>query len=99
MKSVRSPNLVAIHLRLTETEVALIDRAARLRGQSRTAFVRAAAKQAAADARSEASPWRMMSAEAFDAFTRAVSAPAAPVPEMLASLRRKAPWEQAPVKR
>jgi len=78
--------------------VALIDRAARLRGQSRTAFVRAAAKQAAADARSEASPWRM-SAEAFEAFTRAVSAPAAPVPEMLASLRRKAPWEQAPVKR
>ncbi|WP_249296581.1 type II toxin-antitoxin system TacA family antitoxin [Acidiphilium multivorum] len=94
----RSPNLVAIHLRLTETEAALIDRAARLRGQSRTAFVRAAAKQAAADARSEASPWRM-SAEAFEAFTRAVSAPAAPVPEMLASLRRKAPWEQAPVKR
>ncbi|MBS3024471.1 DUF1778 domain-containing protein [Acidiphilium multivorum] len=98
MKSMRSPNLVAIHLRLTETEAALIDRAARLRGQSRTAFVRAAAKQAAADARSEASPWRM-SAEAFEAFTRAVSAPAAPVPEMLASLRRKAPWEQAPVKR
>jgi uncharacterized protein (DUF1778 family) len=90
MKSMRSPNLVAMHLRLTETEAALIDRAARLRGQSRTAFVRAAAKQAAADARSEASPWRM-SAEAFEAFTRAVSAPAAPVPEMLASLRRKAP--------
>ena len=94
----RSPNSVAIHLRLTEFEVALIDRAARLRGQSRTALVRAAAKQAAADARSEASPWRM-SAEAFEAFTRAVSAPAAPVPEMVASLRRKAPWEQDPVKR
>ena len=98
MKSMRSPNLVAIHLRLTETEVALIDRAARLRGQSRTGFVRAAAKQAATDALSEAPPWRM-SAEAFEAFTRAVSAPAAPLPEMLASLRRKAPWEQDSVKR
>lgn len=98
MKSMRSPNPVAIYLQLTETEVALIDRAARLRGQSRTVFVQAAAKRAAADALSEAPPWRM-SAEAFEAFTRAVSAPAAPVPEMLASLRRKAPWEQDPVKR
>lgn len=94
----RSPNSVAIHLQLTELEVALIARAASLRGQSRTAFVRAAAKQAAADALNDGSSWRM-SAEAFEAFTRAVSAPAAPVPEMLASLRRKAPWEQDPVKR
>ncbi|MDA8347332.1 MAG: DUF1778 domain-containing protein [Pseudomonadota bacterium] len=94
----RSSNPITIHLRLTEAEVASIDRAASLRGQSRAAFVQAAAKQAAADALSEASPPRM-SAEGFRAFMRAVSAPANPVPAMVASLRRKAPWDEGALNR
>jgi uncharacterized protein (DUF1778 family) len=40
-----------------------------------------------------------MGAEGFDAFIQAVSAPAVPVPEMVASLRRKAPWEKGAEKR
>ena len=40
-----------------------------------------------------------MSPEGFDAFIQAVSAPAAPVPEMVEALRRKAPWEKDTAKR
>ena len=35
-----------------------------------------------------------MSPEGFEAFVQAISTTAAPVPEMVASLRRKAPWEK-----
>ena len=37
-----------------------------------------------------------MSAAAFDAFTAALTAPAAPVPELVALLRRRAPWDADP---
>jgi uncharacterized protein (DUF1778 family) len=84
--------------RLTEAEAASIGRAASVRGQSRVAFVQAAAKQAAADALSEASSPRI-SAEGFRAFMRAVSAPANSVPAMVASLCRKALWDEGALNR
>jgi uncharacterized protein (DUF1778 family) len=34
-----------------------------------------------------------MSPAGFDAFVEAIAAPAAPVPEMVELLKRKAPWE------
>ena len=40
-----------------------------------------------------------MSPDGFAAFLKVVSAPAAPVPEMVASLRRTAPWEEDTAKR
>ena len=40
-----------------------------------------------------------MTPEGFAAFVQAVSAPATPVPEMVASLHRKAPWENGAAKR
>jgi uncharacterized protein (DUF1778 family) len=40
-----------------------------------------------------------MTPEGFEAFVQAVSAPATPVPEMVASRRRKAPWEKGAAKR
>ena len=81
-----------LSMRLPDTDIAIIDRAARLRGRSRTDFVRDAAVRAAEDVLMETTPIRM-SAEGFDAFMAAVSGPAVPVPEMVELFRRVAPWE------
>lgn len=81
-----------LSMRLPDTDIAIIDRAARLRGRSRTDFVRDAAVRAAEDVLMETTPIRM-SAEGFDAFMAAVSGPAIPVPEMGELFRRVAPWE------
>ena len=81
-----------ISMRLPEADVAIIDRAARLRGRSRTDFVRDAAVRAAEEALMEHRLIRM-SAEGFAAFMAALSEPAAPVPEMVELAKRPAPWE------
>jgi uncharacterized protein (DUF1778 family) len=81
-----------LSIRLPDADIAIIDRAARLRGRSRTDFMRDAAVRAAEDVLMETSPIRM-SAEGFDAFMAAVSGPALPVPEMVELFRRVAPWE------
>lgn len=81
-----------VSMRLPDTDIAIIDRAARLRGRSRTDFVRDAAVRAAEEVLMETSPIRM-SAEGFDAFMSAISGPAAPVTEMVDLFRRVAPWE------
>ncbi|HWL05402.1 MAG TPA: DUF1778 domain-containing protein [Xanthobacteraceae bacterium] len=81
-----------LSMRLPDADIAIIDRAATLRGRSRTDFVREAAVRAAEDVLMEALPVRM-SPEGFNAFLNALSAPARPVPEMVELLRRPAPWE------
>jgi uncharacterized protein (DUF1778 family) len=81
-----------ISMRLPEADVAMIDRAASLRGRSRTDFVREAAVRAAEEVVMEHGLVRM-STEGFAAFMEAVSASAAPVPEMVELARRPAPWE------
>ena len=87
-----------LSMRLPEGDIAIIDRAADLRGRSRTDFVREAAVRAAEEVLMESTLVRM-SPEGFEAFVQAVSAPSAPVAEMVASLRRKAPWEKDTTKR
>ena len=82
-----------VSVRLTEADRAIIDRAANLRGWSRTHFVREAAVKAAEEVLMESTLLRM-SPGGFEAFMRAVSTPATPVPEIVASLRRKAPWQK-----
>ncbi len=81
-----------LSMRLPEADIAIIDRAAALRGRSRTDFVREAAVRAAEDVLMETVPIRM-SAAGFKAFTAALSKPAAAVPEMAELFRRAAPWE------
>ena len=81
-----------ISMRLPEADIAMIDRAAGLRGRSRTDFVREAAVRAAEDVLMENRLIRM-SAEGFAAFMAVLSAPAAPVPEMVALAERPSPWE------
>lgn len=81
-----------ISMRLPETDVAMIDRAASLRGRSRTDFVRDAAVRAAEEAILENRLIRMSTA-GFDAFVEAISRPATPVAEMVELATRPAPWE------
>ncbi|MBC7950410.1 MAG: DUF1778 domain-containing protein [Rhodospirillaceae bacterium] len=82
-----------LSMRLPDADLALIDRAAGLRGRSRTDFVREAAVRAAEDVLMDASLVRM-SAEGFAAFMAVLSEPAVPVTPMVEVLRRPAPWER-----
>lgn len=81
-----------ISMRLPESDVAMIDRAATLRGRSRTDFVRDAAVRAAEEVVMENRLVRM-SPEGFADFMDVLSRPAAPVPEMVDLAKRPAPWE------
>ena len=81
-----------ISMRLPEADLAMIDRAAGLRGRSRTDFVREAAVRAAEDVLMENRLIRM-SPEGFADFMAALSGPATAVPEMVELAKRPAPWE------
>jgi len=81
-----------ISMRLPEADVAMIDRAATLRGRSRTDFVRDAAVRAAEEVLMESGLIRMSPA-GFDAFLRMLAAPAAPVPRLVELFKRPAPWD------
>ncbi len=81
-----------ISMRLPEADIAIIDRAAGLRGRSRTDFVREAAVRAAEIVLMESRLVRM-SADGFTEFMAILAAPAAPVPEMVELAKRPAPWE------
>lgn len=81
-----------LSMRLHEADIAIIDRAAGLRGRSLTDFMREAAVRAAEEVLMERTLIRM-SPEGFRAFCDAIDGPAAPVAEMVEPLRRPAPWE------
>jgi uncharacterized protein (DUF1778 family) len=81
-----------LSMRLPVADLAIIDRAAGLRGRSRTDFVREAAVRAAEEVLLERTLVRMSPA-GFAAFRAAIEAPATPVPELVELLRRPAPWE------
>ena len=81
-----------LSMRLPEADIAIIDRAATLRGRSRTDFVRDAAVRAAEDVLMETVPIRMSSA-GFKAFIAALSKAPTAVPEMVELFRRASPWE------
>lgn len=83
-----------LSMRLPQADIAIIDRAARLRGRSRTDFVRDAAVQSAEEVLMENTLMRM-SPLAFNAFAAAIAAPAQAVPEMVELLKRPAPWATA----
>lgn len=82
-----------LSMRLPDADIAIIDRAATLRGRSRTDFVRDAAVRAAEDVLMETAPIRM-SAGGFRSFLKALSAPPSTVPEMVEVLKRTSPWEK-----
>lgn len=82
-----------LSMRLPDADLAVIDRAAELRGRSRTEFMRDAAVRAAEDTIMENTLIRA-SPEGFAAFVATLDAPGKPVPAMVDLLRRPAPWEE-----
>ena len=82
-----------LSMRLPSADIAIIDRAAHLRGRSRTDFVRDAAVRAAENVLMENTLLRM-SAKDFRAFLTTVEAPARVVPEIVEIAKRKAPWSK-----
>jgi len=81
-----------LSMRLPEADLAIIDRAAGLRGRSRTDFVRDAAVRAAEDIVMEATLIRM-SPGGFAHFMKAIAGPGKPSPKLVELFKRKAPWE------
>ena len=81
-----------ISMRLPDADVTMIDRAANLRGRSRTDFVRDAAVRAAEEVVMEQGLIRM-SPEGFAEFMDVLARPAAPVPESVEVLKRPTPRE------
>jgi uncharacterized protein (DUF1778 family) len=82
-----------LSLRLPQADLALIDRAARMKGSSRTQFMRDASVREAEMLILDRT-MITMSAEGFKAFMDEMDAPATPIPEMVERLKRKAPWEK-----
>jgi uncharacterized protein (DUF1778 family) len=82
-----------LSMRLPDIDIALIDRAAGIRGRSRTDFVREAAVRAAEEVLMESGLIRMTQ-EGFAEFMAVLSAPATVVAPMVEVLRRPAPWDQ-----
>ncbi|WP_304218650.1 DUF1778 domain-containing protein [Phenylobacterium aquaticum] len=83
-----------LSMRLPEADIAIIDRAAELRGRSRTDFVREAAVRAAEEVLMTQSAIRM-STDQFEAFKSAIAGPGMAVPELVEALTRQAPWDKA----
>lgn len=80
-------------MRLPEADLAVIDQAARLKGRSRTDFMREAAVREAESVLLDTVVPRM-SPEAFEAFQAAVSGPGVASPRLVEVLRRTPPWER-----
>ena len=88
-----APPRKAISLRLPESALALIDRAAHLAHKDRTEFMLAAAVERAEDVLLDQANFRL-SGEAFQAFVDALDNPSPPTPALVALLRRKPSWER-----
>jgi uncharacterized protein (DUF1778 family) len=82
-----------ISMRLPEADLSLIDRAAAVRGRSRTDFVREAAVRLAESILLENTVIRM-NPDAYADFLAVLSSPSAPVPELVDVFKRLAPWER-----
>jgi uncharacterized protein (DUF1778 family) len=82
-----------LSMRLPEEDVSLIDRAAAIRGRSRTEFVRDAAVRAAEEVVLEGGLIRL-SGKGFEEFMKILAAPAKPVPALVEIMKRPPPWKE-----
>ena len=80
-------------LRVKDERLALIDRAAEIRGVTRTEFVLRASEAAATEALNER-PVIALDDEAYDAFLAALDAPAEPDERLRERLKRRPLWER-----
>ena len=81
-----------MNLRVKDERLALIDRAAEIRGVTRTEFVLRASEAAAIETLNER-PVIALDDEAYDAFLAALDAPAEPNDRLRARLMRRPLWE------
>ncbi len=98
MAGSRSHKNLPLSMHLPDADIAIIDRAAKLRGSSRTEFIRNAAVRAAEEVFLEHTINRM-SLSGSGAFVDVLDLSAQPVPEMVALLPRPAPWDTNDVTR
>ena len=81
-----------VNFRLSEERLALIDRAAAIRGVTRTEFVLGSSEAAAIEVLSER-PVITLDDEAYDAFIAMLDAPVEPNPDLMALFARRLPWD------
>ena len=81
-----------VSMRLADADIAIIDRAAKMRGRPRAEFMRDAAVRMAEEVIMESTVIHM-SPEGFAGFAAMLDSPAKPVPEIVELLKRPAPWE------
>lgn len=86
------PHAHTIALSVPEAELALIDRAASLRGQSRADFMRKAAARAAQSDMPEQRVFPL-SEDSFAGFLDVLAQPGKVIPGFAELLRRTAPWD------
>ena len=82
-----------LSMRMPKDDIAIIDRAATMRGRTRTDFVRDAAVRAAEEVILETTLIRM-APDAFKAFADSLDEPPVIVPDIVRMMQRKAPWEK-----
>jgi uncharacterized protein (DUF1778 family) len=82
-----------LSLRLPQSDIALIDRAAKMKGRSRTEFMRDASVREAEVLILDRTMINM-SAVGFKTFMDEIESPPHPISEMVQRLKRQAPWEK-----
>lgn len=83
-----------LSIRLPAADIDIIDRASKLRGRSRTDFMRDAAMREA-EATILDSVLIKMNEAGFKSFVDAIETTGKPVPEFVEVLQRQAPWEKS----
>ena len=81
-----------VNFRVTDERLALIDRAAAIRGVTRTEFVLRSSEAAAIETLSER-PVIALDDDVYDAFIAALDAPAKPNAELKDLFARRPPWD------
>ena len=84
--------MAQVNFRVSDERLALIDRAAAVRGVTRTEFVLRSSEAAAIEALSER-PIITLDDEAYEAFVAMLDAPVKPNPGLKDLFKRRPPWE------
>ncbi|NKE43366.1 DUF1778 domain-containing protein [Roseomonas frigidaquae] len=84
---------VKINLRARKEDSELIDRAAKMQGKTRTAFMLESARKAAVDTLLDQRQFFVVE-ERWKAFTAALDAPPEDNPALKRLLQKRAPWEK-----
>lgn len=85
--------MAQVNFRMSDERLAVIDRAAAVRGVTRTEFVLGASEAAAIETLNER-PAIILDEEAWDAFTAALDAPVEPDPAVKARFAQRPQWER-----